>query len=173
MQHTPGGAGWHPVRMPEEEVGGTRAAGSDHDLPHWWRPVHAKLHHNRASSIATKVIVAVVGTAVVTVGIITLVTPGPAFIIIPAGLAILATEFKWARRWLVAAKDWALKQKRRAEEMDPAVRRRRLLLTVAACLLAAGLVAGAVWMWGWPGFALSLWDRAQNIAGFLPELPGS
>jgi len=29
-----------------------------------------------------------------------LVLPGPAFIVIPLGLAILATEYAWARRWL-------------------------------------------------------------------------
>ena len=34
-----------------------------------------------------------------------LVLPGPAFIVIPAGLAILATEFDWAQRWLDWAKD--------------------------------------------------------------------
>lgn len=145
----------------------------DDDLPSWWRPVHGRLHRNRVSSMATKIIVAVVGTAVLALGIVTLVTPGPAFIIIPAGLAILASEFRWARRWLVAAKDWALKQKRKAEEMDPAVRRRRLLLTAGACVLLAALVVAYVWWQGWPGFVLSIWDQAQNVAGFLPELPGS
>lgn len=29
-----------------------------------------------------------------------IVTPGPAFVVIPVGLAILAVEFVWARRWL-------------------------------------------------------------------------
>lgn len=159
--------------MPEQAEDQRPQGGGDDDLPSWWRPVHAKLHRNRASSLATKVVVTVVGFAVVTVGIITLVTPGPAFIIIPAGLAILATEFRWARRWLVAAKDWALEQKRKAEEMDPAVRRRRLLVGVALCVLVAALVAGYVWWQGWPGFVLSLWDQAQGMAGFLPELPGS
>lgn len=153
--------------MPEEVEDQRPQGGDDEALPSWWRPVHARLHRNRASSIATKVVVAVVGVAVVTVGIITLVTPGPAFIIIPAGLAILASEFRWARRWLVAAKDWALKQKRKAEEMDPAVRRRRLLIGLGLCVLAAALVGGYVWWQGWPGFVLLLWDQAQGMAGFL------
>jgi hypothetical protein len=30
-----------------------------------------------------------------------IVLPGPAFLVIPAGLAILATEFLWARRLLL------------------------------------------------------------------------
>jgi tellurite resistance protein TerC len=29
-----------------------------------------------------------------------IVLPGPAFIVIPAGLGILALEFAWAKRWL-------------------------------------------------------------------------
>jgi tellurite resistance protein TerC len=31
--------------------------------------------------------------------------PGPAFIVIPAGLGILALEFAWARRWLRIARE--------------------------------------------------------------------
>ena len=33
-------------------------------------------------------------------GIAMIVLPGPAVIVIPIGLAILATEYAWARRWL-------------------------------------------------------------------------
>ncbi len=29
-----------------------------------------------------------------------IVTPGPALVVIPVGLAILAVEFVWARQWL-------------------------------------------------------------------------
>jgi hypothetical protein len=36
-----------------------------------------------------------------------LVTPGPAFVVIPVGLAILATEFAWARQWLRVIRDSA------------------------------------------------------------------
>jgi len=49
---------------------------------------------------ARKIVVAVVGFTVVAVGIAMVVLPGPAFIVIPAGLGILALEFSWARRWL-------------------------------------------------------------------------
>ncbi len=47
-----------------------------------------------------KGVILVLGLSVVAVGVVMLVTPGPAFVIIPAGLAILATEFFWARRLL-------------------------------------------------------------------------
>jgi len=45
-------------------------------------------------------IVLVVGVTVVAVGVAMIVLPGPAVVVIPAGLAILASEFVWARRIL-------------------------------------------------------------------------
>jgi tellurite resistance protein TerC len=56
------------------------------------------------SSGARKPFVAVVGGTVLLVGIALIVLPGPAFIVIPLGLAILATEFAWAQRWLKKAR---------------------------------------------------------------------
>ncbi|MEM8815592.1 MAG: PGPGW domain-containing protein [Pseudomonadota bacterium] len=50
--------------------------------------------------LAKRIVVAVVGATVLLVGVAMLVTPGPAFIVIPIGLAILSIEFAWARRWL-------------------------------------------------------------------------
>jgi hypothetical protein len=41
---------------------------------------------------------------VLALGIALIVLPGPAFLVIPAGLAILAIEFAWARRWLRSAR---------------------------------------------------------------------
>jgi tellurite resistance protein TerC len=49
---------------------------------------------------ARRIVVFVIGATVVLFGVVLLVTPGPAFIVIPAGLAILATEFAWAA-WLL------------------------------------------------------------------------
>ena len=49
---------------------------------------------------ARKVAVAVIGSTVLAFGIALIVLPGPAFVVIPLGLAILATEFLWARRLL-------------------------------------------------------------------------
>jgi len=53
---------------------------------------------------ARKIVVAVVGGTVVLVGIAMVVLPGPAFLVIPLGLAILAREFLWARRWVQRAR---------------------------------------------------------------------
>jgi len=45
------------------------------------------------------------GTSVVGVGTVMIVAPGPAIVVIPLGLGILATEFVWAKRLLDHAKE--------------------------------------------------------------------
>jgi uncharacterized membrane protein len=49
---------------------------------------------------ARRLIVAVIGITVVLFGLALVVLPGPAFVVIPLGLAILAAEFAWARSLL-------------------------------------------------------------------------
>lgn len=52
-----------------------------------------------------RIIVGIVGTTVLIIGILLLVLPGPAFLVIPLGLGILATEFVWAQRLLRKVKE--------------------------------------------------------------------
>jgi len=47
-----------------------------------------------------KLVVGGLGVSIVIIGAAMLLLPGPAIIVIPAGLALLATEFAWARRLL-------------------------------------------------------------------------
>lgn len=74
------------------------------------------------------VAVSVVGGTVVLTGVAMLVLPGPGILAILAGLALLATEFAWARRWLEQAraagqagvdKGRDVWQRRRAGEAPP------------------------------------------------------
>ena len=50
--------------------------------------------------VARRIIVTLVGGTVLILGVIMIVTPGPAVVFIPLGLAILGLEFAWARAWL-------------------------------------------------------------------------
>jgi uncharacterized protein (TIGR02611 family) len=134
--------------------------------------LHARLHANPLLALTTKVVVGIVGTLVTLTGVVMLVTPGPAFVLIPLGLAILATEFAFARRWLRWARDKAEEAKRRSEAMDPAVRRRRLLLAGVTVLVVVGAVVAYVATYDWPGFAVGGWDWVQSLAGWVPDLPG-
>jgi len=54
--------------------------------------------------VARRIVVAVVGVTVLIIGIVMIVTPGPALVLIPVGLAILGIEFAWARLWLKRAR---------------------------------------------------------------------
>lgn len=53
---------------------------------------------------AKRFVVIVIGFTILVLGIVLIVLPGPATLVIPLGLAILATEFVWARRLLVRLK---------------------------------------------------------------------
>ncbi|MBN1347737.1 MAG: TerC/Alx family metal homeostasis membrane protein [Phycisphaerae bacterium] len=62
---------------------------------------------------AKRIVILIVGSTVVIIGIVMLAMPGPGLATIVLGLAILAVEFTFARRWLkrvkdtgVAIKDW-------------------------------------------------------------------
>jgi uncharacterized protein (TIGR02611 family) len=54
-----------------------------------------------------RIVVLVVGIALVAGGVALLVLPGPGLLVIIAGLAVLATEFAWAERMLDTAKEQA------------------------------------------------------------------
>ncbi|HRN97228.1 MAG TPA: TIGR02611 family protein [Candidatus Saccharibacteria bacterium] len=47
-----------------------------------------------------KILIGVTGGLVVLVGLIMVPYPGPGWLVVFAGLAILATEFEFARKWL-------------------------------------------------------------------------
>lgn len=61
-----------------------------------------------------RVAVAIGGGLVLLAGIVMIVLPGPAFIVIPIGLGILAMEFEWAQRWLHWVRSKLPKKKRDA-----------------------------------------------------------
>ena len=52
-----------------------------------------------------RLIILVIGMTVVAIGLALIVLPGPAIIVIPLGLIILATEFVWAKRLLKKVRD--------------------------------------------------------------------
>ncbi len=50
--------------------------------------------------VLRRVAVLVGGGALLAVGVAMIVLPGPAVVVIPAAIGVLAIEFEWARRWL-------------------------------------------------------------------------
>jgi uncharacterized protein (TIGR02611 family) len=63
-----------------------------------WARIKAAVSLKDLSAPLRKLIVAVIGGTIVLIGVAMILLPGPAFIVIPVGLGILATEFAWARR---------------------------------------------------------------------------
>jgi len=51
-----------------------------------------------------RIAVTVIGFALVALGLVLLVVPGPGLLFIAAGFAVLATEYTWARRALEETK---------------------------------------------------------------------
>jgi uncharacterized protein (TIGR02611 family) len=86
---------------------------------------------------------AIAGATVTLVGIAMLVTPGPAFVVIPIGLAMLALEFAWAERLLDRALDHAEVASRKAAATT---RAQRVLGAIATALaIAACVTAWLLW----------------------------
>ncbi len=65
----------------------------------------SNLSGGNASRLARRIAVAIMGGTVLLLGVVMLVTPGPGLAVIIGGLAILAAEFAFARRWLAQVKE--------------------------------------------------------------------
>jgi uncharacterized protein (TIGR02611 family) len=75
-----------------------------HPLPPGFE-VLSRILENKPYKIVRKAVIAVLGVSVLLIGAAMIVLPGPAIIVIPAGLAILATEFAWAKSVLRKLKE--------------------------------------------------------------------
>ncbi len=96
-------------------------------------------HSRRPRPIRALYVVA--GFTILVAGLIMLITPGPAFVVIPVGLALLSLEFAWAERLLDAAIEKSEQAKQRASRSTTAER----VLTTIAVLLACA----AIFAWAW------------------------
>lgn len=90
-----------------------------------------------------------VGATVFLAGIVMIIGPGPGPATMIIGLAILATEFVWAKRALHGAKQAARKAKDAA--LDPRTRRRNAIIAVIL-----GLIIAAVTVWYLNVYGLAL-----------------
>jgi uncharacterized protein (TIGR02611 family) len=94
----------------DESVGSPGPDGGRH-------PFRAFFARNRTLDLSYRVLIGVIGGAIVIGGIALIPLPGPGWLIVFAGLAVLATEFAWAGRLLDYARakvrgwtDWVTEQ---------------------------------------------------------------
>ena len=131
-----------------ETTGETSGTGAG-DEPAERHPFRRFFARHRTLDLTYRVVVAVIGTAVVVGGVILIPLPGPGWLIVFAGLAILATEFAWAERLLRFARrkvhgwtDWV-------REQPLAV---RMLIGLVGLTFLAATLAVYVRVYGVPGW---------------------
>ena len=101
--------------------------------------LEARREEHARRSLVFRIAFAVAGTLVLLAGVVMLITPGPAFVLIPIGLAMLAMEFAWAQRAL----DGALRRAQIAQEKAARTSRTQRVFGVLAGVLAVAAVLTA------------------------------
>lgn len=118
----------------------------EHDSDWAWR---RWIRARRKSHLAYRIVVGVVGGALTVLGLVLIPAPGPGWLVVFLGLAVLASEFEWARRLLEFARhqvgrwtDWA------TSRPWPI----RLLLGLGTLAILVGLFWVTLRVTGVPGF---------------------
>ncbi|MPZ71680.1 MAG: hypothetical protein GEU74_00370 [Nitriliruptorales bacterium] len=93
----------------------------------------------RGRNFIFRVLWTIAGASVVIAGLAMTVLPGPAVIVLPIGLAILAAQFTWARRLLDVGIDRGVDAKRRVQRASPAVRRLTMLAAIGLVAVVAAV----------------------------------
>ena len=97
----------------------TRTDPSPRGVADRLRAFRSRVRRTRTGRLAWRISVSVLGVVIIVAGIVLLPLPGPGWLIIFAGLGLLATEFEWANRLLQFARrqvsswtSWAATQPR-------------------------------------------------------------
>ncbi|WP_051636934.1 TIGR02611 family protein [Rhodococcus sp. UNC363MFTsu5.1] len=96
---------------------------------------------NTAVNLAYRICVGVVGGLVLVAGIIAIPYPGPGWLIVFAGLGILASEFAWAHRLLRFARECY-------DRFMAWFGRQSVVVKALSALLTCAIVIGTLWVLG-------------------------
>ncbi len=86
-----------------------------------------------------RIAIGIVGGVVLVIGIIAIPYPGPGWLIVFAGLAILATEFAWAQKVLDVAKG-------KYDEWQAWLARQPFIIKAAIWVITAIVVIITIWL---------------------------
>jgi uncharacterized protein (TIGR02611 family) len=111
----------------------------------------AFLARHRGLEVAYRALIAVIGFAIIVAGIVLIPLPGPGWLIVFAGLALLATEFAWAERLLHYARD-------KVRGWTDWVTRQPLAVRGLIGLVGLGFIAGMV----------LLYVHVQGVPAWIP-----
>jgi uncharacterized protein (TIGR02611 family) len=111
-----------------------------------WRDL---LRDKPAAELGYRIAVAIIGLAVLAVCILAIPYPGPGWAIVFVGLAILATEFDWARRLLAYTRE-------RYDKVMAWFRRQGRWVQATGAALTGAIVVATLWLLGAVGWSAGL-----------------
>lgn len=114
-----------------------------------WARWRDRLRERRAADFVYRIVVAVVGLAVLGVGILAIPYPGPGWAIVFVGLAILATEFDVAKRVL----KWV---RVRYDAVMAWFSRQHIAVKALSAVFTAVIVVATLWLLGAVAWTASL-----------------
>jgi uncharacterized protein (TIGR02611 family) len=104
--------------------------------------LEARRETHRERHLLFRIAFGLAGVLVLIGGLIMLVTPGPAFVLIPIGLAMLSMEFIWAERLLEKSLEQAAIAQEKAAQTT---RTQRILAAIATLLAIAACILAVLW----------------------------
>jgi uncharacterized protein (TIGR02611 family) len=133
-----------------------RRAGAERPgIKRRWARWRDRLRERPAAEFGYRVAVAILGLAVLGVGIVAIPYPGPGWAIVFLGLGILATEFTWARKALAYAR----------ERYDTAMawfRRQGPWVKALGAAVTGAVVVATLWLLGAVGWTAGLLGLDQQ-----------
>ena len=120
-----------------------------------WARWRDALRDRPAVDFTYRVVVGIVGLAVLGVGILAIPYPGPGWAIVFIGLAILATEFTWARLALKFTRE-------RYDQVMAWFKRQGLWVQAFGVAFTAAVVLGTLWLLGALAWAAGLVGLEQS-----------
>ncbi|MDP1849015.1 MAG: PGPGW domain-containing protein [Solirubrobacteraceae bacterium] len=116
-------------------------ATADSPKPRIVQRLEAQRERHRQRGLLVRMLYTIAGFTVLIAGLLMLVLPGPALIVIPIGLAMLSLEFVWAEGLLERALMQGENARRKAQETTTT---QRIITGIATALAVAAFVAWAL-----------------------------
>jgi uncharacterized protein (TIGR02611 family) len=119
------------------------------DVKRRWARWRDRLRERPKTEFGYRIAIAVIGLAILGVGILAIPYPGPGWAIVFIGLGILATEFDWARRLLAYARE-------RYDKVMAWFKAQGLWVRLLGAAVTAAVVVATLWLLGAVGFVADL-----------------
>jgi uncharacterized protein (TIGR02611 family) len=111
------------------------------DVKRRWARWRDRLRERRRAEFVYRLVVGIIGLAILGVGILAIPYPGPGWAIVFIGLGVLATEFTWARRLLAYARE-------RYDKVMDWFHRQHASVQILGGVLTALVVFATLWLLG-------------------------